>query len=868
LNTYARLAFLLVSLLGCALGSRATLVEESGSLREFVAGNEPGSAYDNWLSHVSERVARPGYNVYAPPLLDPQLDGFGQFSLLDSGPAGDSLLTAFHGLFGHLLLNQPLLADSLLAGMGLPAFELVRFQDSDSGHELLMLRERLDSTWVDPGLSPSPADDVVGGFALGWGLYVCDPQAARPEIALQVPHPCDDYITPAIGLEAFLELGAGMLMINGAGREVLFSGSTYSNSVSLSDPSRNGRHPFQMAHEAFVDHWQAQSVNELVLQVHSYDDLSHRNLKSCVVSGGPYTRLALPPLYDAGHNGLGALNRLAHPVLGADALGFPHAPLPLTSYVSHGALQALTVHGGLPDTSFSLVVSPSLLGYINNSQFEYTFGHHGLGYEECDTPERLLHIELDELPLPAHELGESAFHLADSLQLATWHNFQPAWTVYRPLFVAIGEAFDAWTAAPVTPAPTAPTAFAVLSTGEDRVRVKWRPSECSELYTYEILLDSTGAIGPTAMVVDRATIDNLCWAPLTSTWITGLEYHVTYTMAIRAVDRLGRVSALSNTASAYTNELVPPLVDLQPGALAHFWTRNDTVQVTLRVRDQAHLVDLSSLQARLDHELDGDYDGPGEDWFSLGLNGFVADTSLQLPLVFAQGGPRMLLELRAHDDQSSLWGYSGSSRAEGAADDFWAIQDTTAPPPFPGDLTLATGGTLAELVLAWSPQPVDSTWAGYRIALSDSFFLDPAAAAIRLDAASDSLLGLPQTDSLVISALPWGPGPIWVLAWQEDHAGNRSGPAGPLLFQYPGSRYCEVTDLRASLQAGSIRLEWDSLCHQPDLQITGWRVHWLSSPWEAVSLENLWLETAEPFALVPLGLNSSGIFRVVALHSP
>jgi hypothetical protein len=840
-------------------------VEETGSLRGFVAGQESGCAYDNWQSRVSERIARPGYNVYAPPTLDPQLNGFGHYSNLPTGAAGDSLLTDFHRFFTHLLRGETGAADSLLTRMEQPALEWVRFQDTDSGHELHVLRERLDSTFVDPGLSPLPDDDVVGGFALGWGLFVFDPQAVRPEIVVQVPHPCDDYITPVIGLEVFQELGAGVLLIAGAGREVLFSGGTYNNSLSLSDPSRNCRHLFQKAHEALVDHWQQQGVDELVLQIHSYDDLAHRSLKSCVVSCGPWTRLALPPLYDAGNNGLGALNRVPQPALAADALGFPHGELTLQDYLSHGAPLALTVNGGLPDSTLSLAVSTSLLGYIGNCQLEYTVGYHGIGYPDCDRPERFLHIELDELPLPAHGLGEALFHNADSTRVADWSSFQRAWLTYRPLFQAIGEARDAWLAFAGGDAPTAPAAFAVLERGEDRVRLKWRPTLSSEHFSYEILLDTLGTPGEQSLIVDRSTVTNLCWAPLTSTWVEGLAQEVPYTAAIRARDLQGRVSALSNTLTFTLTELDPPLVEPIPGPLDVFWTRGDTLGVDLRVRDLEHRVNLASLQRRLDHNLDGSYSGTPEAWTGLGLSGLVADTTLRLDLVFAQAGPRMLFELRAQDDRSTVWGYSGHQLLAGSADDWFGVLDTLAPAP--PQLLSATGTDLpGELCLRWQPLAPDSTAAGLRLFMADHAFTDPDDAQWMTDSHEHPELGLPGVDSLRIGGLPFGPGPLWLLADRLDHAGNVSQPSPPLSFEYEGGRGCRVQDLHLSLENGGLQLDWQVLCLGDGVQPELFRVYRLAQPWGGQP--ELLLETTETQAWLPLGPADRDFLRVTVSFQP
>ncbi|MDY0152186.1 MAG: hypothetical protein RBS43_07945, partial [Candidatus Cloacimonas sp.] len=59
------------------LSSLTAVITETASLKNFLLGHEPNCAYDNWASHITEKVASPGYNTYAP--YDRQLTGFGDF---------------------------------------------------------------------------------------------------------------------------------------------------------------------------------------------------------------------------------------------------------------------------------------------------------------------------------------------------------------------------------------------------------------------------------------------------------------------------------------------------------------------------------------------------------------------------------------------------------------------------------------------------------------------------------------------------------------------------------------------------------------------------------------------------------------------
>jgi len=47
---------------------------------DFIGGQSPSTAYDNWISHVTEGIADSGYNDYGPDWLDVQSNGFGNYT--------------------------------------------------------------------------------------------------------------------------------------------------------------------------------------------------------------------------------------------------------------------------------------------------------------------------------------------------------------------------------------------------------------------------------------------------------------------------------------------------------------------------------------------------------------------------------------------------------------------------------------------------------------------------------------------------------------------------------------------------------------------------------------------------------------------
>ncbi len=559
---------LAILLLLCAT-AHADILQESGSLRAFMAGSEPGTAYDNWISHVSEGIARPGYNAYAPEWLDPQTNGFGSFEVLENEARRDSVLGTFRELAPLLLQGLAAEAETLLQEGPFMAYELVAFDDSESGRLYYILRERLNTDYVDPGLSPQLADDVIGSFDHGWGIYVFQPLAERPRAIVQAPHPCDDYPSPYTALALFQRLDAGVLMINGAGREVAHNASgAYSNNSSLSDPSRNCEHPFQAVHESLVDFWQDLGQDELVIQMHTYDDASHRDLKSLVVVGGRNNRIHNPPLFDPGGGRKGLLGNLGQPVFAADALGWPHAEWPLQEYMASNALYPVYVDGGIPDSLIRIPTSASLWGHPGSCQFNYIYPESGEDYPECNGVERALHVEIDELPTPAHEEGFDAFYALGDTSVAVWEHFVHHLAFSQPFFESLVEAHDSLGVFEDLEGPTTPEDLALRGFTASSLRIGWTPSRSTWFGSYEVLIDTGSVIGPTPEVRDLEVHEELCWPGTRLVWIDGLELGQVYTLALRARDSQGRSSDLSNAVSGMPDDLDPPeiVVPRQPAA--------------------------------------------------------------------------------------------------------------------------------------------------------------------------------------------------------------------------------------------------------------------------------------------------------------
>lgn len=233
-------------------GLYGEIIYESGRLLEFIGGESADLAYDNYISHVSEGIVEPGYNDYGPDWLDTQTNGFGDYRII---PANSPTLDYWRLIFNNILMEDYQSVNSLLAdSLDSFRYEIVQFTDTVFNHVYYLLREQLDSSFVDLNLPGINDDDVIGSFRNGWGLYILNPNAIQANLILEVPHPCDDFIAPYIASELFQQCDAFALLIAGAGREVKWTGEgDYNNGKSKSDPSRNANTVFQVFHEVLSD---------------------------------------------------------------------------------------------------------------------------------------------------------------------------------------------------------------------------------------------------------------------------------------------------------------------------------------------------------------------------------------------------------------------------------------------------------------------------------------------------------------------------------------------------------------------------------------------------------------------------------------
>jgi hypothetical protein len=527
---------------------------EYASLKAFLFGSEPASQYDNWTSHLAEGIANPGYNVYAP--YDSQRTGFGDFrrpSNQDKRNWNDML-----NLFVASDYNG---AQAILSDAGMP-YQVVEFHDTDVNRTYYMLREIPDTTFYDNNSTIATNDDEQGAFTYGWGLFIFNPAALDP-IIITVPHPCDDFPSPRMGYEAFSQWNARYLMINGAGREVAWTGSgTYNNTKSLSDPTRDANHPFHKAYVKFADATRAATgKREFSAQIHTYDSKIHANHANCQISAGSGRTCPNLPIRDLSDLKRDLINQGDYLMVPAGTVEHNQAVYLNSFYSVYYSDFDFTFTDG--ENYFTVSNSVDLPAYSGNNQMIYT----QTGTSDYDVYEPFFHIEMDELPNVFEPAG---FDAAMFRQFYGWDEESQSWDMDN-LFTNFVSYYGRWVEdmAPVLlemfrmddfADPTNPLNLTVESTTSTTALLSWDRSSSYDFETYEIFCDTEPIGAKTLQILDRSDFPILASQACSSITITGLEEGVPCYFMIRAVDKHGNYSALSN--QVYINAGAPLPVEL------------------------------------------------------------------------------------------------------------------------------------------------------------------------------------------------------------------------------------------------------------------------------------------------------------------
>ncbi len=534
--------FLMFFVLTCFISVNA-LVVETGSLREFLYGQEPELEYDNFVSHVAEGIASPNYNYYAP--FDPQTNGFGDFLTPTA-----THLSAWQQISQAFVDQDWDGVEAYLTSNNFP-YHLVQFNDTDYDRTYYMLREVLNDD-TDNNIDSDPDDDVTGSFEYGWGLYIFNPEATNP-IIVTVPHPTDDYPTIVLGYHTFTKWDSAFLLVSGAGREVKWTNvNPYYNSKSISDPTRNANHPYNKSYQAFADYIRdTYGRLEFSAQMHSYDwNDRHTGYSNTQISAGNSRPNVNLPIFDQSNSGQDLLHWSDEIIFPANTFGI-HREVDRNEYYGiHNTVHEL-YYDNNPETPINTYID--LPGYSQNKQMEYTLS----GTTDNDVVDPFFHIEIDELP-EVYDQTEANYwwfygydptlakFIPENIYLMT-ENFYTYWIdrIAENIDTFIGIDND-------SPAPAMPENFTMLAGNYNDILLSWEPISDHNFETYQILYSTEPITGLNYSIFDRNNNSDLADQKTNQINVTGLTPDTDYYFQIRAKDYSGNYSEVHEEITAYT----------------------------------------------------------------------------------------------------------------------------------------------------------------------------------------------------------------------------------------------------------------------------------------------------------------------------
>ena len=526
--------------------SYSEIIYEQGSLSDFIAGHSPETSYDNWLSHVTEGIVSEGYNHYGPDWLDIQTNGFGNHRVL---PANSPTLNYWKTIFDYFVLGDTVFVDSLLQD-SIQSFyyELVIFQDTSHNKTFHILREKLDSSFVDYNLPEINDDDVIGGFQNGWGIYIISPNAIREQILIQVPHPCDDFIAPYIALNMFLQTDAFGFMIAGAGREVAWNEvGSYSNSKSISDPSRYPHTVFQKFQDAVTEpligmhpHW------PLVFAVHSFDNLTHANRKSIILAAGGQNAFTTKPIRDITDDHLDLVNFTEEHPIAIDQFGNSF-PLHVTDYYEVFYDDFCVYDNGINE--FPITLASELKGPSNGVQMLALQSQ----FSGFSVYEPWVHIELDEKPMLFDELELSDSQVYNNgIYPVGIQNFLMLTEYYDPFITALTLYLDNWETVPDNIPPNRIESITAYNVdNSDQIFLNWFPVYDTNFKSFQIQADTDTSFN-NPIIFDLDNYSTLGYMRNDQQFLDGLNNTQEWWLKIRAIDYFENTGDWSE---ATTNQL-------------------------------------------------------------------------------------------------------------------------------------------------------------------------------------------------------------------------------------------------------------------------------------------------------------------------
>lgn len=512
-------------------------ISETASLEKFLIGSEDNCDYDNWISHIAEGIASPNYNIYAP--FDRQTNGFGNYRTPSSAE-----LNQWGNIVDLFLAGMLDEAQNAVTQAGFP-YQVVEFNDTDTDRTYYMLREVPNWDYHDDNGTFDPYDDEHGAFDYGWGLYIYNPDSTRP-IIVTAPHPTDDFPTTINSYDAFTLWNASYLLISGAGREVRWTNiGSYTNTKSLSDPTRVPSHPFNTAYKKFADKIRLDfGHREFSVQIHSYDWNRHVGYTDTQLSAGNGRDCPNLPIRDLSSMKNDLINKGDHLMIPANTIG-THEDVFLNQYYAvNYNIHDFTFSDG--EVEYPVNGNIDLPGYTYSQQMLYTLS----GTNDYDVYDPWFHIEMDELPNAYDETENNYkwFYGWDEDE-GKW-DFDNLYTNFRQYYtrwvIDMESLLDDMFTMDDGLVPPVPDNLHVINSSMYYVTLGWDKSDAYDFDSYEILYATEPLTEDNFQIFDRSNDQKLASQAFESINVTGLNSNFNYYFKIRARDKNDNYSPLSN----------------------------------------------------------------------------------------------------------------------------------------------------------------------------------------------------------------------------------------------------------------------------------------------------------------------------------
>ncbi|MDD3532479.1 MAG: T9SS type A sorting domain-containing protein [Candidatus Cloacimonetes bacterium] len=512
-------------------------MSETASLENFLFGTEDNCDYDNWVSHIAEGIATPNYNIYAP--FDRQTNGFGDYRTPSS-----SELNQWGNIVDLFLAGMLDEAQTAVNQANFP-YQVVEFNDTDTDRTYYMLREIPNWNYHDDNGTPDPYDDEHGAFDYGWGLYIYNPNSSRP-IIVSAPHPTDDFPTTYVSYQALTLWDASYLMVSGVGREVRWTNvGSYTNSKSLCDPTRAANHPFNVAYKKFADKIRLDfNCREFSAQIHSYDWNRHVGYTDTQLSAGNGRDCPNLPIRDLSSMKNDLVNKGDHLMIPANTIG-THEDVFLNQYYAvNYSIHDFTFSDG--EMEYPVNDHIDLPGYSYSQQMIYTLS----GTNDYDVYDPWFHIEMDELPNAYDETENNYkwFYGWDEDE-GKWdfdNLYTNFWEYYSRWVIDMESLFDDIFTMDDGLVPPVPNNLHVINTSMFYVTLGWDKSDAYDFDSYEILYATEPITEDNYEIFDRDNDPKLASQAIESINVTGLNNNFSYYFSVRARDKNGNFSSLSN----------------------------------------------------------------------------------------------------------------------------------------------------------------------------------------------------------------------------------------------------------------------------------------------------------------------------------